>query len=99
MNPRRHKSDTKTFEELSFQEQAKAMNMTALQFRKQLAAHLRRADEEGRSRGEVLAGRLGLLQRILEKYDGKVRKQPKPIRATLSLPRPHCSPSTDPASS
>lgn len=70
MNPRRHKDDTKTFEELTFQEQAKAMNMTALQFRKQLTAHLRRANEEGRPRGEVLTGRLGLLQRILEKYNG-----------------------------
>ena len=70
MNPRRHKDDTKTFEELTFQEQSKAMNMTALQFRKQLTAHLRRADKEGRPRAEVLTGRLGLLQRILEKYDG-----------------------------
>jgi len=42
MNPKRHKDDTKTFEELTFQEQAKTMNMTALQFRKQLKAHLRR---------------------------------------------------------
>jgi hypothetical protein len=70
VNPRRHKDDTKTFEELTFQEQAKAMNMTALQFRRQLTAHLRRAGEEGRPQAEVLSARLGLLQRILEKYNG-----------------------------
>ncbi len=70
MNPRRHKGDTKTFEELNFQEQAQAMNMTALQFRKQLTAHLRRADEEGRPRDQVVSARLALLQRIVEEYNG-----------------------------
>jgi hypothetical protein len=68
VKPRRHKGDTKTFEELNFQEQAQAMNMTALQFRKQLAAHLRRANEEGRSPSEVLRSRLQLLERILAEY-------------------------------
>lgn len=70
MDPRRHKGDTKTFEELTFQEQAKAMNMTALQFRKQLTAHLRKAAEEGRSTSEVLRTRLQLLERILEDHRG-----------------------------
>jgi len=49
-------------------EQAKTMNMTALQFRKQLEAHLRRASDEGRARDAVLKSRLGLLQRILNHY-------------------------------
>jgi hypothetical protein len=44
------------------------MNMTALQFRKQLAAHLRLADRDGRDRDAVLKSRLGLLQRILDHY-------------------------------
>jgi hypothetical protein len=44
------------------------MNMTALQFRKQLEAHLRRADNEGRSRDAVLKRRLGLLRNILDRY-------------------------------
>jgi hypothetical protein len=68
MSPRRHKRDTKTFEEETFTEQAKTMNMTALQFRKQLEAHLRRAIAEGRARDAVLKSRLGLLQRILDQY-------------------------------
>jgi hypothetical protein len=65
---RRHKNDTKTFEELSFEEQTKAMNMTALHFRKQLAAHLRRANEEGRSGQDVLQKRLKLLENILDEH-------------------------------
>jgi hypothetical protein len=68
VNHRRHKRDTKTFEEETFTEQAKTMNMTALQFRKQLEAHLRRADNEGRSRDAVLKRRLGLLRNILDRY-------------------------------
>lgn len=68
MNPRRHKRDSKNFEEETFQEQAKTMNMTALQFRKQLEAHLRRANAEGRERDTVVKSRLGLLQRILDHY-------------------------------
>jgi hypothetical protein len=75
VNPRRHKSDTKTFEELNFQEQAQAMNMTALQFRKQLTAHLRRVKEEGRPAPEVLSSRLQLLERILEEYRAEAQKR------------------------
>ena len=69
MQSRRHKGDTKTFEELTFQEQAKAMNMTALQFRKQLNAHLRRAEEEDRSRKAVIRSRLGPLKSILREWE------------------------------
>ena len=76
MNQRRHQNDTKTFEELTFGEQIKAMNMTALQFRKQLTAHLRRADEEGRSRREVMNTRLNLLRRILDAF-GADAKEPR----------------------
>ncbi len=74
MNPRRHQNDTKTFAELTFAEQAKAMNMNALQFRKQLAAHLRRAEEERQSPREVLNARLNLLQNILGTYADQVKE-------------------------
>jgi len=81
MNARRHKGDTKTFEELTFEEQAKAMNMTALQFRKQLTAHLRRANDEGKHEEDVLRTRLRLLENILAEH-------PKPvITAKISSPR------------
>jgi hypothetical protein len=65
---RRHKRDTRTFEELTFQEQAKTMNMTSLQFRKQLIAHLRRVEQEGRSPERVIRARLGLLERIISDF-------------------------------
>jgi hypothetical protein len=74
MNPRRHQNDSKTFAELTFEEQVKAMNMNALQFRKQLQAHLRRAAEEGRSRREVLNARLDLLRNILDAYADEVNE-------------------------
>ena len=64
----RHQNDTKTFEELTFKEQAQAMNMTALQFRKQLNANLRRAGEEGQDVESTLRARLGLLEKILADY-------------------------------
>src|SRR5688572_1201150 len=93
MNPRRHQQDTKTFAELTFEEQVKAMNMNALQFRKQLTAHLRRADEEGRSRLEVLNTRLNLLRNILDEYAEQV-KEP-----TLSVQFKRLTPFTTPAAS
>ncbi len=68
MSSKRHKGDTKTFEELTFQEQAKTMNMTALQFRKQLKAHLRRAHADGMSSQRILHTRLQLLERILRDF-------------------------------
>jgi hypothetical protein len=65
---RRHQADTKTFEELTFNQQVLAMNMTALNFRRQLKAHLRRAEEEGRETESVLRIRLGLLEKILADF-------------------------------
>lgn len=67
-NIRRHQNDTKTFEELTFKEQAQAMNISAIRFRRQLDAHLRRANKEGRCEKDVLKGRLGLLEGILRTY-------------------------------
>jgi len=68
MNPRRHKHDTKTFAELTFGQQVLAMNMTALNFRRQLKAHLRRAVQQGMDREDVLRKRLDLLESILRDY-------------------------------
>ena len=65
MNSKRHQGDSKTFEELNFKEQSLSMNMTALNFRRQLQAHLRRAEKEDRNLTAVLRKRLSLLQSIL----------------------------------
>jgi hypothetical protein len=60
---RRHKQDTATFEELDFHGQARAMNATILQFRKQFRAHLRCAADEGRNVKAVQIVGVGLLER------------------------------------
>jgi len=65
---RRHQNDTKTFEELTFKEQALAMNAAAAQYRKMIDAHLRRAEAEGRPAGVVRRVGIGLLERIVLDY-------------------------------
>jgi hypothetical protein len=87
MNQRRHQRDTKTFEQLTFVEQVKAMNMNALQFRKQLEAHLRRADEEGRNRSEVLNTRLDLLRNIISAYELATQPRVPPTQTSNSINR------------
>jgi hypothetical protein len=51
--PRRHKGDTKTFEELSFAEQAKAINIKALWF---LSAARNHIEKCAREHGTIRAG-------------------------------------------
>lgn len=68
LHPKRHKTVTKNFEELTFTEQNHAMNRNALQFRKQLNAHLRKARAEGHCTKTVLKGRIRLLDRIFGHY-------------------------------
>jgi hypothetical protein len=68
LNSRRRKTVIKSFEELTFKEQNQAMNRNALQFRKQLNAHVRKAQAEGRCTKEVVKGRLRLLNRIFVHY-------------------------------
>jgi hypothetical protein len=68
LNVRRHKTVTKAFEELTFEEQNRAMNQNFVQFRKQLNAHVRKAKAEGRCTKEVLKRRVRLLDRILGHY-------------------------------
>ena len=65
---RRHQNDMKTFEEETFKEQSLTMTATALNFRRELKAHLRRAKQEGRDVERVLRTRLGLLKKILADY-------------------------------
>jgi hypothetical protein len=74
MNSRRHKTATKSFEELTFKEQNHAMNRNALEFRKQLTAHVRKAKEEGHCTQKVLTGRLRLLDRIFGHYAHEIDK-------------------------
>jgi hypothetical protein len=92
MNPRRHQDDTKTFAELTFEEQAKAMSMRALQFRQELHAHLRRADEEGRVLRDVLNARLNLLRNILAFYADQLKEPTSSVHVRTGS-EPHTPPS------
>ena len=68
MNSKHRKNVTRNFEELTFKEQNHAMNRNALQFRRQIILHLRKATAEGRCTREVLKGRVRLLERIFGHY-------------------------------
>jgi leucyl-tRNA synthetase len=74
LNPRRHRTVTKSFEELTFKEQNQAMNRNFIQFRKQLQAHVQKAKTEGRCTKEVLKTRVRLLDRILGHYAEEIKK-------------------------
>jgi hypothetical protein len=68
VNSRRHKTVSKSFEDMTFKEQNHAMNRNALQFRRQLAIHLRTAKADGHSPKEVLNGRVRLLGHIFKNH-------------------------------
>jgi hypothetical protein len=68
LSSRRHHTVKKSFEELTFEEQNHAMNRNALQFRRQLTAHVRKAKAEGHCTKELLNSRLRLLDRIFGHY-------------------------------
>ena len=75
LNVRRHKIVTKSFEDLTFKEQNQAMNRNALQFRKQLNAHVRKAKAEGHCEKEVVKGRIRLLNRILGHHAAELQSR------------------------
>ena len=68
-------NDAKTFSELSFEEQARAMNTCALQFREQLNAHLKLAEAEGRPSEGILRSRLDLLRSVINDHDDAPKRR------------------------
>ena len=72
LNSSKHKHVTKKFEDMTFQEQNHAMNRNALQFRRQLILHLRKAEADGQCTKEVLNRRIRLLGRIFEHHSRKL---------------------------
>ena len=71
-NSRRHKNVSKSFEDMTFKEQNHAMNRNALQFRRQLIIHLRKAKTDGRCTKEVLTRRVRLIGRIFDNHDKEI---------------------------
>jgi len=63
-----HKVHTKTFEELTYGEQARSMSIRALQYRKEFKAHLRRAKVEGRDTKKVAKKLNDLLRNIVADF-------------------------------
>ena len=72
LNSRRHKNVPKKFEDMTFKEQNHAMNRNALQFRRQLMLHLRKAKADGQCTKAVLNGRVRLLGRIFGNYSKEI---------------------------
>ena len=64
---RRHQGDTKTFEELTFAEQAKSINISVVGLQRSVAAHLRRATQEGRDPRDVRLKCVNQIQRLIDR--------------------------------
>jgi hypothetical protein len=67
---RRHKGDTKAFDELSYSEQAKAINALVLNLQRSITAHLRKADDEDRDCQTARAKCLSVVERMLRRMRG-----------------------------
>ena len=65
-NPR-HKSDTKTFEGLSFSGQAKSISAQITVLQRSIRAHVRRAEKEKRTATKTLLKCIGQVSRMLDR--------------------------------
>ena len=66
----RHKNDTKTFEELSYAEQAKSISAQLNVLQKAIRAHTRRAEEEGKRPEETMLTCIAQVARMLGRLSG-----------------------------
>lgn len=64
---RRHQNDTKNFDELTFSEQAKAINIRIVGLQRCIVAHERRAEKESRDVATVHAKCKDQIQRLLNR--------------------------------
>ncbi len=69
---RRHKDDTKDFNELDFGEQARSINAHIVVLQRSIAAHLKRAESEGRDAGRVRDKCTNQLRRLLSRISKPV---------------------------
>ena len=67
---RRHKNDTKTFEELSYAEQAKSISAQLVVLQRSIRAHTRRSEEENRNSEETMLKCIGQVARMLSRLTG-----------------------------
>jgi hypothetical protein len=81
-NQRRHQGDKKTFEELNFAEQAKAINIKAVWFLDATRSHIRKCvQEHGTGRAQSLP--LKVAQQLRSMAD---HVEAIPVPATLEVP-------------
>jgi hypothetical protein len=69
---RRHKDDTKDFNELNFGEQARSINAHIVVLQRSIVAHLKRAESEGRDMGRVRDKCANQLRRLLDRVSKPV---------------------------
>lgn len=60
-----HGKNDKTFEELSFSEQAKSINGQVSRLTSSVRAHLKKAEKDNKNKNEVLLKCLGQVSRII----------------------------------
>jgi|GEM_PF-1399205 len=72
MTSRRHKSDTRTFNELTFSEQAKTINAQLATFTRATLAHISKAHELGRDSEKTKIKCMAQVTRLHERI-GRIR--------------------------
>jgi hypothetical protein len=88
-NQRRHQGDKKTFDELNFAEQAKAINIKAVWFLDATRSHIRKCvQEHGTARAQNIPGKVA--QQLRSMAD---QVEAIPVPATLVMP---CSVTSQP---
>ena len=65
----RHKNDTRTFEGLTFQEQARSINAQLSTLTRAVRAHVRRARQHGRDHEEARAKCIAQVNRLRERIE------------------------------
>ena len=65
MATRRHKSDTRTFQELNYAEQAKSISAQLVVLQRAIRAHARRAEEEDRHPEQTMLKCVGQVSRLI----------------------------------
>jgi len=65
----RHRNDTRTFDGLTFQEQAKSLNAQLSTLTRAVRAHVRRARKEGRDHEQTRAKCVAQVNRLRERIE------------------------------
>jgi len=70
-----HSNNTRTFQELTYAEQASSISAQILSLEKAMIAHERRAGQENRNVAELHAQLIAQVQRMLGRFENQERRQ------------------------